>query len=409
MLTILLLSVVVFSLFVLYFYIEFQRCYKLWSSQGVPTIPPTFPSGHLDTRMAYMNFGLMAIDLYKKFKSKGDYVGLFFLNKPVLFVLSPEFAKTVLVRDFQYFVNRGVYFNKEDDPLSANLFFIEDSDWRRLRHKMTSSFSSGKIKNMFFTIYDVADEMVQHLQTKCQNKGNDFVFNVELTDLMARYNTDVIVSCAFGTQCDSLSNPKSEFRAVGKKMLTFSRIRLMKLYAAMLFRRQARALGFRLLHNDVSKFIISMCKKTIEERKSKQIERRDFMQLMIDLYREEEDVNGDGEGLSLKDISAQVFLFFFAGFETSSTAMTYALYELALNKKIQDKVRNEIDTVLKRHEGKITYDSLMEMTYLDQVIYGKLIKKKHTSLFNPVAILCHDTICKTLYNFRGVFFLNLLT
>lgn len=136
----------------------------------------------------------MAIDLYKKLKSKGDYVGLYFLNKPVLFVLSPEFAKTVLVRDFQYFINRGVYFNKEDDPLSANLFFIESSDWRRLRVKMTPTFTSGKIKNMFFTIYDVADEMVQLLQTKQSNDvGHSDGFNIEITDLMARYNTDVII------------------------------------------------------------------------------------------------------------------------------------------------------------------------------------------------------------------------
>lgn len=372
-----LLSGLLVVLFFFYIYMRFQQSYKLWSSQGVPTVPASFPTGHLDTRMVYINFGIIATDLYKKFKSKGDYVGLFFLNKPVLFVLSPEFAKTVLVRDFQYFVNRGIYFNKEDDPLSANLFFIENSDWRRLRIKMTPTFTSGKIKNMFFTIYDVADEMVKHLQCQWQQNHDNNEFMVEITDLLARYNTDVIVSCAFGTQCDSLSNPKSQFRAVGKKMLTFSRIRLLKLYGAMLFRQQARKLGFRLLHNDVSKFIIAMCKKTIEERKAKHIERRDFMQLMIDLYREEEDVSGDGEGLSLNDISAQVFLFFFAGFETSSTAMTYALYELALNREIQDKVRTEINEAINRHGGTITYDSLMEMTYLDQVIYGKLIKHQH--------------------------------
>lgn len=144
----------------------------------------------------------MAIDLYKKLKSKGDYVGLYFLDKPVLLVLSPEFAKTVLVRDFQYFINRGVYFNKEDDPLSANLFFIENSDWRRLRIKMTPTFTSGKIKSMFFTIYDVADEMVQLLQTK-QSKNDGF--DIEITDLMARYNTDVIVSKFIYTFPSSLS------------------------------------------------------------------------------------------------------------------------------------------------------------------------------------------------------------
>lgn len=379
MLTFILLSGVLGALCIIFVYIRFQQSYKLWSDQGVPTIPATFPTGHLDTRMAYMNFGLIAIDLYKKFKSMGDYVGLYFLNKPVLFVLSPEFAKTVLARDFQYFVNRGVYFNKDDDPLSANLFFIENTDWRRLRIKMTPAFTSGKIKNMFFTIYDVADEMVKHLQMNWEKNANtQCEFNVELTDLLARYNTDVIVSCAFGTQCDSLSNPKSQYRAVGKKMLTFSRIRLLKLYGAMLFRKQARALGFRLLHNDVSKFIIAMCKKTIEERKSKNIERRDFMQLMIDLYRDEEVVSdgADSEGLSLEEIAAQVFLFFFAGFETSSTSMTYALYELAMNTEVQDRVRNEINDVINRHGGQITYDSLMEMTYLDQVIYGEFDKTK---------------------------------
>lgn len=59
---------------------------------------------------------------------------------------------------------------------------------------MTPTFTSGKIKNMFFTIYDVADEMVQLLQNKQLNDfGRSDGFNVEITDLMARYNTDVIV------------------------------------------------------------------------------------------------------------------------------------------------------------------------------------------------------------------------
>lgn len=371
------LGVTAILLCLAYVYMEFRRCHRYWLEQGVPTEPATFPSGHLDSRMAYTNFGLVAIDFYEKFKSKGDYVGLYFLNKPVLFVLSPEFAKTVLVRDFQYFVNRGVYFNKVHDPLSANLFFIENGDWRRLRTKMTPTFTSGKIKMMFHTIFDVGDAMVKHLTGRCQGEKSHS-FDVEVTDLMARYNTDVIVSCAFGTQCNSLSEPDSQFRAVGKKMLAFDRVRLLKLYGAMLFRREARALGFRLLHADVSKFIIAMCKRTIEDRRSKQYERRDFMQLMIDLYREHDDE--DGDGLSLNDIAAQVFLFFFAGFETSSTAMTYTLYELALNPHIQQKVRDEIADVISRHNGNITYDSLMEMTYLDQVIYGELQMKLKKAL-----------------------------
>lgn len=361
------------SLAFIYFYIKFRFTYELWRSQGVPCLPTIFPSGNLDARMAYMNFGFVATDFYEKMKGKGDYGGLFFLNKPVLLALTPEFAKTILTRDFRYFVNRGVYYNKKDDPCSANLFFIEDTEWRRLRHKMTPTFTSGKIKTMFFTMYDVGIELIKHMALRCDEHPNGV--DVEITDVMARYNTDLIVSCAFGTHCDSLTDPRSEFRAVGKKMLAFNRIRLYKLYGAMLFRKLARWLGFRLLHDDVSNFIFAMCQKTITERRTQKIERKDFMQLMINLYREDSETSQDDDSLSLNEIAAQVFLFFFAGFETSSTAMTYALFELAQHHDIQENVRREIIDVCNKYDGKFTYDGIMEMTYLDQVIYGNCIHR----------------------------------
>ena len=70
-------------------------------------------------------------------------------------------------------------------------------------------------------------------------------------------------------------------------------------------------------------------------------------------------------------IAAQAFVFFVAGFETTSTTMTFCLYELARNPDIQERVRNEIDTVLERHGGNITYEAISEMEYLDKVVSGE--------------------------------------
>ena len=50
--------------------------------------------------------------------------------------------------------------------------------------------------------------------------------------------------------------------------------------------------------------------------------------------------------------------------------MTMALYELAYRNDIQEKLRIEIEEVVSRHDGKISYDAISEMTYLDQVING---------------------------------------
>lgn len=49
----------------------------------------------------------------------------------------------------------------------------------------------------------------------------------------------------------------------------------------------------------------------------------------------------------------------------------YRLYELAVNQSIQNKLRSEITSVLQRHDGKLTYEAMMDMPYLDQVINGK--------------------------------------
>lgn len=64
---------------------------------------------------------------------------------------------------------------------------------------------------------------------------------------------------------------------------------------------------------------------------------------------------------------------FVAGFETVSTTVSFCLYELALNKSIQDKVREEIQLKLSQNDGQIDNALLMDLNYLDMVIAGNLL------------------------------------
>lgn len=74
--------------------------------------------------------------------------------------------------------------------------------------------------------------------------------------------------------------------------------------------------------------------------------------------------------MSVKQMAAQAFVFFIAGFETSATTINFCLFELAQHAGIQEKVRREIAEVLEETDGEVTYDSVEKLKYLDQVIDG---------------------------------------
>lgn len=71
-----------------------------------------------------------------------------------------------------------------------------------------------------------------------------------------------------------------------------------------------------------------------------------------------------------KLLTAQASVFFMAGFETNSSAIAHALYELAQNQDVQDKLREEIRESYKKHGGTLTYNQVTEMTYLNKVFKG---------------------------------------
>lgn len=76
------------------------------------------------------------------------------------------------------------------------------------------------------------------------------------------------------------------------------------------------------------------------------------------------------KNLTIEEAAAQAFIFFLAGFETTSTTISFALFEMAVSKNIQQKARKEVDMLIEKY-GEISYDSVMEMHYLETVILGK--------------------------------------
>lgn len=224
---------------------------------------------------------------------------------------------------------------------------------------------------MFSTILSVTNEFKSAIDKAMSSNPT-----IEMKDLLARFTTDIIGTCAFGIECNSLKDPKAKFREMGMKFFNeprqlFSTRLLMGSFPAI-----ARFFRIKILQNDVAEFFMSAVKDTVDYRIKNNVQRNDFMDLAIKLLNKNKTgskADAEMEGLSINELAAQAWVFFIAGFETSSTAMSFAIYELAQNQEIQEKLRQSIKDVLEKHDNKITYEAMQDMTYLEQCINGMVL------------------------------------
>lgn len=347
-------------------YIFFKKTFSFWSRNSVPHLKPHIPYGNFNHTEQP---AFLAKRFYNLFKNQGPICGLYMYHATMAIATDIELIKNILIKDFDYFQDRGLYYNEKDDPLSAHLLTLSSEKWRPLRNKLSPTFSSGKIKFMYPTMIIVANQ----LERAVNNLIDDTIAiggDVEIYDLLSRYTTDNIGTCVFGIECNSLQDPNAEFRRMGVKTMENS-YGILASWLLIFSKKLAQKLGVRQIDKSVSKFFMEIIYDTVAYREANNIRRNDFLDICIDLK------NNAENSLTINEIAAQAYIFFLAGFDTSSSTMTFTLYELARHLDVQEKARDEINRVLQKYNGDLCYDAIMEMKYVNQIIQGFLF------LFNP--------------------------
>lgn len=346
-------------------YIYIRHSFTYWQRKGFPFVPPKLPYGNLINGLGHEQLALLLDRLYQPLKGQGPVGGMYFLHRPFALALDINFVKQMLIKDFHHFEDRGIYYNEKDDPISAHLFAVDAEQWRRLRHKLSPTFTSGKMKFMFPTVINVAQEFEKTLTTLVP--AGDTGTDLEIRDILARFTLDVIGTCAFGIECNSLKNPDTEFKSMGLKTLEERPLPITLGLVLASYANLSRRLGRKNFADQVSEFFTNIVTETIAYRLANGVSRNDFLDLLMKLKSD----TGSADTLTMNEIVAQSFVFFIAGFETSSTTMTYALYELAKHPHMQQRLRDEFEAVLEKHDGRFTYEAMGDMQYLEQVINGE--------------------------------------
>ncbi|XP_071629153.1 probable cytochrome P450 6a14 [Temnothorax longispinosus] len=372
------------ALSILYIYYKFV-IFDFWRKRGVFYIKPAVLTGNITALLTgKKQIGVFFHDIYMKYKGHRA-IGMYSLHKPNLVVADLDLIKTVLTKNFASFHDRGTFCNEKIDPLSGHLFSMPGKKWRNLRTKMTPTFTLGKIKQMFPIVKECGDELANYLDSKVQMRDS-----IEMKDIFARYTTDVIMSTAFGIKSNCIEDPNNEYRKHEKKIFEMNTIWI----ALFWFTPNIMELfSIPITPQSVTSFFMNLFRENVEYRQAHNIIRHDFMDLLIQLidkgYVDPEnstnttttETTSSINKLTMEEATAQSYIFFIAGYETSSTTGTFALYELAQHHDMQDKVCKEIDEMLAKHGG-LTYDALNEMTYLHKVVNETMRKYPPLPMLN---------------------------
>ncbi|XP_031417642.1 cytochrome P450 3A27-like [Clupea harengus] len=363
--------------------------YRFFKNLGIPG-PKPLP--FLGTLLGYRKgFHQFDIECFNKY---GRVWGLFDGRQPILCVLDKTVIKTVMVKEcYSLFTNRRNI--RLNGPLNDALTVVQDEDWRRIRSVLSPSFTSGRLKEMFGIMKTHSKKLVRNLKREA-DQGKP----VDMKDFVGAYSMDVVTSTAFSVDIDSLNNPNEPFVTNIKKMLKFNIFNFFVLLISFFpftipLLEKMNVSFFPMAVMDF--FYASLRKIKAERETSTQQSRVDFLQLMMDSQRQDDEGKQKGEtsnkGLSDHEILSQAMIFIFAGYETTSSTLSFLFYNLATNPEAMEKLHQEIDHVFP-DKAPVSYEAMMQMEYLDCVLNESL------RMFPVVTRV--ERVCKKTVEINGI-------
>ncbi|XP_070617432.1 cytochrome P450 3A21-like isoform X8 [Erythrolamprus reginae] len=348
-------------------------------------IPGPRPLPFIGTFHEYRN-GILMFDqsCYEKY---GKIWGIFDGRQPVMVIVDPAFIKTIMVKEFYtYFTNRRDF--GLNGKLDVSLTFVVDEHWKKIRNALSPTFTGGKLKEMMPIINHYNKILEKNIQKKLENGET-----LDMKLIFAAYSLDVVTSCSFGVNIDSLNHPNDPLVVHMEKFLKFSFFGPV-LMLSVLFPFLVPVLGklnFSIFPESSTDYFFEVIKKIKKERQKKDHTNRvDFLQLMIEAQAA--DPNSE-KALTDKEILAQATAFIFGGYDTVGLSLSFTSYCLATNPDVQEKLYQEINDTFP-NQAPPTYDAIHQMEYLDMVVNETL------RLYPPGTRL--DRVCKKTVEIQGV-------
>ncbi|KAF8796996.1 Cytochrome P450 3A11 like protein [Argiope bruennichi] len=367
---------------IILFYRLATKNHDYWKDRGIPYVKPLPFFG---STLENLKKPLYQVQI-ERYRQLGPIHGFFEANTPILTIGVPTLLRDIMVKDFPSFTSRRKVVTG-DKVVDKMLSIVQGDDWKRIRSIITPTFTTGKLKRMLSIFKDCSETLVKNFKAAAE-EGKP----VDAKRIYGAFTMDVIASAAFSTKIDSHNDPDNKFVKSARAVFGGRPGMLFVLFT--LFPKMVKL--FRLFRPSAARptdFFRDITLQIVEQRRKTGQARNDFLQLLLDTAKEvsEEEKWDEDKGdidsnyaeqnagqqmfktvsskkLSMDELVSQCVIFFLAGYETTASTLSFASYLLALNPDVQDKLREEVDKAIAETNGELTYETVQNMKYLDNVI-----------------------------------------
>ncbi|KAF0542320.1 cytochrome P450 [Gigaspora margarita] len=295
--------------------------------------------------------------LAKQYGGIVRYHGLF--NKPYLLISDPKIVQQILVnRPYdhpKYFTNREM----AKEFVGEGLLLAQGDSHKRQRKMMNPSFAFSNVKEMVPTFVQAGHKLKDFWMKQIGDKKEE---RITITAMIPKITLDVIGLVGFNYKFNSTTSD-SELAQAYKILVNRNPSPLYTALEENLSFIRKLPITYYKQHYDSLKTIRNISEKLIAEQKNSTVRGKDLLSLLV---KANEQLPFD-EQLTHEELISQVMTLLIAGHETTSTSLSWALYFIAKNPDIQDRLRNEILEVFTDRNHFPTFDEIEQLKYLECV------------------------------------------
>lgn len=342
-------------------YVYLTRNYGHWSKRGIPTVPNALPGlGHTWPMYAMtQNTNILFHNFYEKGKGL-SMIGFYDMTTPGILIRDPELVKSVLATNFNKFGKNVWSINPDKDPIiSKNPFFADGDKWKTQRAQLSGMLSFAKLKMILGQIADACDKLEEYVDDRVKVSGTA---EFEMKRLFSRYTSEIVANSVFGVEGYSFDdNHKGRsFLEIGETIFVPAISTGLKNVLTLFFPFLSGLCDVSFLPKDIDAEFRRMIDTVVDVRLEHKIVKNDILQNILESEKTDK--------IDKDYVLAHAGSFFVDMYETTSITMNYVSFQLAMHVDVQEKARNEVRSVMNRHNGQLTYDALKDLTYMDRVI-----------------------------------------